>query len=644
MTAWSPTATTVRAPRPAAVIGVALAAALSFSTLGASAAAVDGSAWARVASAVQGSAWTAGEHLDPALHTVGTAAQQVIVSGRHGVEGAAEAVRRLGGTVGKPLHIVDGVSATVPAGKLVELSRDPAVGAVTADRRMKFEEFSYDDTTVASNFTKSTGATASWARGNLGAGVGVAVLDTGVSSMNDFSGRLVHGPDLSGEGSTVDNYGHGTVMAGAIAGSGADSASNAGGAYTGVAPKAHIVAVKVAGRNGVADVSTMLQAMHWVSAYKDQFNIRVMNLSWGTQSTQDPTVDPLNYAVQRLWKQGIVVVVAAGNSGPSSGTITKPADDPMVITVGAYDDKGSVDAGDDNIPSWTSRGPTKQGLSKPDLVSPGRTIVTARSYGSHVEANNPKALVSPSYIKGSGSSQAAAVTSGLAALLIAARPELTPDQVKRLMTSTSVPISGKTASDQGAGRVNLAAASAADPGPAVWQTSTATGLGSLDASRGGYYVTTKCPGSLVETVVKGEIDIRCEPWSGSTWTGSTWTGTSWTGSTWTGSTWTGSTWTGSTWTGSTWTGSTWTGGTWTGSTWTGTSWTGSTWTGSTWTGSTWTGSTWTGSTWTGSTWTGSTWTTAAYDDEFLTAWWGNRPPAGKRVPGELNDPIPGSRL
>src|SRR5687768_7930716 len=320
MTEWSPTATTARAPRPAAVIGVALAAALSFSTLGAgaSAASVDGSAWTRVASAVQGSAWTAGEHLDPALHTVGTAAQQVIVSGRHGVEAAADAVRRLGGTVGKPLHIVDGVSATVPAGKLVELSRDPAVGAVTADRRTKFEEFSYDDTTVASNFAKSTGATASWAKGNLGAGVGVAMLDTGISAMNDFTGRLVHGPDLSGEGSTVDNYGHGTVMAGAVAGGGNDSATNAGGAYAGAAPKATLVAVKVAGRNGVADVSTVLQAMHWVSAYKDQFNIRVMNLSWGTNSTADPATDPLNYAVQRLWNQGIVVVVAAGNSGSAA--------------------------------------------------------------------------------------------------------------------------------------------------------------------------------------------------------------------------------------------------------------------------------------------------------------------------------------
>ena len=100
----------------------------------------------------------------------------------------------------------------------------------------------------------------------------------------------------------------GTVMAGLVAGSGADSATRWGGAFPGVAPAAHVVSVKVAGRNGVVDVSTMLQGMHWVAGYKDQFNIRVMNLSWGSASKQDPALDPLNYAVQRLLQEGVVVV------------------------------------------------------------------------------------------------------------------------------------------------------------------------------------------------------------------------------------------------------------------------------------------------------------------------------------------------
>jgi serine protease AprX len=581
-----------------------------------------------------GSSWG---RLDPGLTTTGDTVSEVIVTAHAGVEAAADAVRRVGGTLEERLALVGGVAADVPARMLEQLAATPGVTAVTADREGRFSSVTYDETGTASSFVKSTRASVGWAGGHLGKGVGVAVIDTGISSMNDFSGRLVHGPDLSGEGTIIDSYGHGTVMAGAVAGSGADSAGRAGGAYTGVAPEAHLVSVKVAGRNGVVDVSTMLQAMHWVSAYQGQFNIRVLNLSWGTPSTQDPKHDPLNYAVQRLWKQGIVVVVAAGNSGPNSGTITKPADDPLVISVGAYDDKGNTDRGDDALTSWSSRGPTAQGLTKPDVVAPGRHIVAARSYGSYVEANYPKALISPSYIRGSGTSQAAAVTSGVAALLLSARPDLTPDQVKHLLKGTASPISGKTANDQGNGRIDLGSALSADAGPAQWQTGNASGLGSLESSRGGRNVEADCGGT--RTVIKGEMDVRCEAWNGSTWTGSTWTGDAWTGSTWTGSTWTGSTWTGSTWTGSTWTGSTWTGGTWSGGSWQGNAWTGSTWTGSTWTGSTWTGSTWTGSTWTGSTWTGSTWTTAEYD-EFLTAWWGSKPPFGVTLPGEQSESTP----
>src|SRR5207249_6494784 len=139
-----------------------------------------------------------------------------------------------------------------------------------------------DPDSVASVYAKAAGAPAAWTAGNTGAGIGVAVIDTGVSPMNDLSGRIVQGPDLSGEGTYIDTYGHGTVMAGIIGGDGADSAGNPSGSFTGVAPGATVVSVKTAGRSGAVDVSTVLQAMHWVSAYKDQFNIRVVNLSWGT--------------------------------------------------------------------------------------------------------------------------------------------------------------------------------------------------------------------------------------------------------------------------------------------------------------------------------------------------------------------------
>ena len=294
------------------------------------------------AAGADGTSWTRSAVLDPGLTGLPDGLAEVVVTATDGVAAAADAVARVGGTVEDRLPLVGGVSADVPAAVLDELARTPGLVAVTADRTGRFEDLSYDEAGTASAFVRSTGAGAAWAAGSLGQGVGVAVLDTGISPMNDLAGRLVHGPDLSGEGTLVDTYGHGTVMAGAIGGSGADSAGRAGGAWTGVAPKAHLVAVKVAGRNGVVDVSTVLEAMHWISAYREQFGIRVLNLSWGTSSTQDPAVDPLNYAVQRLWQQGIVVVVAAGISGPYAGTITKPGDDPVVLTVGAYNDQGDT--------------------------------------------------------------------------------------------------------------------------------------------------------------------------------------------------------------------------------------------------------------------------------------------------------------
>ena len=567
--------------------------------------------------------------LDPGLARTGPDAKVIVTGG----PGVARAVRRAGGRLLRELPLVDGVSAVVPARQLRALADSADVEAVTADRQGRFVDYQWDESTTASVFTRTTQATQSWARGHYGKGVGVAVLDTGVSQMPEFADRLVHGPDLSGEGTSVDTYGHGTVMAGLIAGNGAASATRSGGAFTGVAPAAHVVAVKVAGRNGSVDVSTVLEAMHWISAYQQQYGIRVLNLSWGVASTQSPTVDPINHAVQRLWAQGIVVVVAAGNSGSGAGTITKPGDDPVVLTVGAYNDQGDTDLGNDSVPQWSSRGPTAAGVAKPDVVAPGRTVTALRSHGSAIEANNPRALTSPSYIKGSGTSQAAAVASGAVALLLAQRPSLTPDQVKSVLMSSASPIPNLGRNTQGTGRLQIEAALTALPSTTP-QSLTARGHGSIDASRGGMRVLTTCNG--VQTEIVGEIDVRCQPWDGPRWAASAWTGDAWTGSAWKGSDWTGSAWKGSSWSDATWTGSAWKGGTWVGESWYGTrGWTGDPNVSSPWTGSAWKDSAWTGSAWKESTWTTGEWTSAEFDP-FLTSFWGPTPPPGQRVRGETS--------
>lgn len=585
----------------------------------------------------------AGDPIDEALVAAverdPAGAVRVIVGERDPGDASLERlVAKGGGRVGRQLPIVDGFAAEIPARLVPALGASPNLRSLSLDRTGRFEDVSWDETSVVSSGPKSTGATGLWAQGNYGAGVGIAVIDTGISPMNDLTAsgyRIVHGPDLSGENSLVDTYGHGTVMAGIIAGDGSDSRSNPGGAYMGLAPKAWLVSVKVAGANGATDVSTVLAAMHWVAAYRDEFNIRVVNLAWGTKGTQSYLRDPLNYGVERLWQLGITVVVSAGNSGPGQATITKPGDDPFVITAGAYDDKQNTDTGDDSVPPWSSRGPTAaDGLAKPDVVAPGRYVIATRSLGSSIEQEYPKALRGPSYIRGSGSSQAAAAVSGAAALLIRQKPHLSPAQVKYLLMSTARPIAGFEATAQGAGRIDvLAAASSLDEGYANLTTRPATGLGSLEASRGGVNVQTDCDGDGVSDVIRGEITVQCHAWDGASWTGASWTGASWTGASWTGASWTGASWTGASWTGASWTGASWTGGSWTGASWTsadftgaswtgaswtGASWTGASWTGGSWTGASWTGASWTGASWTGASWTGASWTSGSYD-EFTSA-------------------------
>ncbi len=547
--------------------------------------------------------------IDPGLELAGSAPSRVIVTAAAGQTAtASRLVRAAGGRVGAALPLVSGFAATVPADRIAELGSQTAITAVTADRQGQTTAAGFNAATTASAFVRTTKAATAWASGNYGAGVGVAVLDTGVSDMNDFGAgsRIVHGPDLSGEGTTIDSYGHGTVMAGVIAGDGTDSATRIGGAHLGMAPAARIVAVKVAGRNGAADVSTMLQAMHWVAAYKDQYNIRVVNLAWGVPSTQNPAVDPINYAVQRLWKSGILVVVAAGNTGDTaSRAVLKPADDPTVLTVGAVDDKGTITPTDDAVATWSSRGITPAGVRKPDVVAPGAGIVATRSHGSAIAASYPGALRAPSYIRGSGTSHAASVTSGAAALLLAARPALTPDQVKKVLMGTATPVTASPLLAQGRGRIDVASALLAPAGPAYRQPASGTGRGSIEASRGGVHVVADCAGT--STLITGEIDVRCEPWDAAAWTGSSWTGSSWTGSSWTGSSWTGSSWTGSSWTGGKWTGSSWAGSSWTGKQWAGSSWTGKQWAGSSWSGSSWSGKQWAGKQWAAKQWAAKQW-------------------------------------
>ncbi len=344
--------------------------------------------------------------------------------------------------------------------------------------------------------------------GLSGGGIGVAVIDTGVNEVVGLTGRqkVVDGPDLSFDAlednlRNRDLHGHGTNMAAIIAANNTESGD-------GLAPDSHIINVKVGAGDGSVDVSQVIAGIDWVVANRDinGENIRVINLAFDTDATQDYLLDPLSHAVENAWNAGIVVVVAGGNDGRGISGLGNPAINPFVIAVGAA--HSSVN-GVWKVPSWSSTG---DGVRNPDLVAPGDSILSAGVAGSYLAHSYPAAVCENDSgdlaIRGSGTSQAAAAVAGAAALLLEQRPWLTPDQVKYLLTSTAADLGAQTAF-QGAGMINLAAAaSAPTPGSEAIQThQPSTGTGSLEAARGSFHVGTE--GDYLE----GEVTAFGEIWT-----------------------------------------------------------------------------------------------------------------------------------
>jgi serine protease AprX len=299
--------------------------------------------------------------------------------------------------------------------------------------------------------TPAVGGAIAHSNGWTGNGIGIAIIDSGVSPDNDLKdsvtgqSRIVFSQGFYPGGKTVDAYGHGTPVASAAAGNGAGSA----GKYTGMATRAKIINLRVLSDNGVGQDSYVIAAIDRAIQLKAQYNIRVINLSLGRPVYESYAQDPLCQAAERAWKAGIVVVAAAGNEGRNNtvgtngyGTISSPGNHPLVITVGAMRDMGTLSRYDDVMASYSSKGPSLiDHIVKPDILAPGNRIVAAQGSGTHKLAQlYPGNKVTGTYFRLSGTSLAAPLVSGAAALMLEKEPALTPDQVKaRLMlTATKV--------------------------------------------------------------------------------------------------------------------------------------------------------------------------------------------------------------
>jgi len=401
--------------------------------------------------------------LGPALEsteTVSVIVRQVDGAG----DGPAQLVSRLGGAVGKQLGIVNGFSAVLPVPAVPILAANPQVTAVTPDVTLTHNPWSdagWNNASSLNNYQPKayagsmywvaqeiTGAGEYWNDGFDGTGVDVALIDTGVVPVNGltYHGKVVNGVDLSFESQSntfryLDTYGHGTHMAGIIAGrdNGATVIQKGDEQnFLGMAPGARVVSVKVGDFQGSVDVSQVIAAIDWIVEHKSDngMNIKVINLSFGTNGVQSYTLDPLAFAVEQAWKKGIVVVVAAGNDG-NSFALRNPALDPYVLAVGASQGNKTYGANDDNVMSFSNCGTSAR---KVDVMAPGGSIVSLRSPGSFADVNYPEAVVAQRFFLGSGSSQAAAVVSGAVALIFDQRPNISPDQVKKLLKNTAQPI------------------------------------------------------------------------------------------------------------------------------------------------------------------------------------------------------------
>ena len=502
--------------------------------------------------------------------------ETVIVSST-GILSPLLAVMNVGGTILTQFHIIDAVDALIPTAAEPLLAALPGI-TVTPDISVSVQSAteSTGPHTPSDAFLQETGATRLASAGDTGQGVTVAVLDTGIDNLPDFSGRLIGGVDFSGENNPFqDSYGHGTFVAGLIAGNGASS----NGQYSGEAAGARLVSIKVAGADGTTHLGTLISGLQWAVDHQSRYSIKILNISLGFDPTQSTVLNPLDRAVEAVWNSGIAVVTSAGNAGPFNGTILSPGDDPLVITAGALDDMATTSTADDEMTDFSSVGPTSpDGWVKPDLVTSGRSVVSLAAPGSTIYNANPSALVGTANFVGSGTSFSAAITSGAAALVLADNPGLTPNQIKARLLGTTDP--GPVGNPFADGHGALDAYAAATAGAMNFRQSAA-------------WLLPTWPGSTVSLVPSRPVD---------TWNAKLWSGTSWgqppaTGWAWNGGGWNGTDWNGWAWNNGAWNSASWSGATWNGADWSGWAWNNAAWNGSVWDGTAWVGWAWNSSAW-----------------------------------------------
>ena len=416
-----------------------------------------------------------------------------------------------------------GFVAEVPGQGIAGLGSNPGVRWVTIDApvaatgKTTTTSTTIDASKLGTVYPQTLSAPALWNAGVTGKGVGIAVVDTGVNdALADFKtstgqSRVVATVKTNAAATALaDGHGHGTHVAGVALGNSWAQASTSAtrGEYVGVAPGANLVAVQVSDDQGTAYASDVIVGIEWVIANRATYNIRVLNLSLLSTVAESAATSYLDAAVERAWLSGILVVVAAGNLGPGTA-LYPPANDPFVITVGASDPVGTTSRTDDGMAPWSSYGTTQDGYAKPDVVAPGRFVASNLASATSVLALQfPLRLTDPGYLWLSGTSAAAPMVAGAAALAFERHPEWTNDAVKWLLMGTATKLGGKSPlPGQGAGLVDAAKA--------------ATYAGTPGVANSGLPISGQLTGP------DGAVTYTSSSWSSSSWSTSSWSSSSW---------------------------------------------------------------------------------------------------------------------
>jgi serine protease AprX len=407
--------------------------------------------------------------LDPRIGTLAARhpnrVVEAIVQFKAGVTAAAQRgdVARVNGDVTGNLHIINGYALKLTASAAGKLASSGDVHAVSMNSAIAPQD-TPDGSDLDTTFNQTLGSPTLWhlGVGLTGRGVGVAVIDTGIDgNLPDFRGasgnsRVIATAVTNPDAQTVmDTYGHGTHVAGIIAGNSQyrNFSDPLRGKFAGVAPDANLVSIKVSDDSGNATVLDVIYGLQFAVDHHKTYDIRVVNMSLDSTTPQSYKLDPLDAAVESAWFHGLVVVVAAGNRGDAPDAVQyAPANDPYVVTVGAVDTNDTISPRDDVIADWSSRGTTQDGFDKPDVTAPGAHIVSVLAPNSTFASQCPSCIVDGQYISAGGTSMAAPMVSGLVADMLQLHPNWTPAEVKGSL------ISPLTKSNRDIGEVSAVAA------------------------------------------------------------------------------------------------------------------------------------------------------------------------------------------